>query len=482
MAAPVTREEALCAAQAAMNKLLQAAGVTCDTNGTPVITEKPTGSDDYNTVYRSAMAALTAIEEHPTEALIAAAVAAVEKLSILKGANKVGIPKYLTVIEKAKAKLAAVGLLQAADDAIAAAEKANEDDNLTKEQRDAAERTIADYGAASGHATDQLGLLTTRLEKIPTKYPGDKKAAAADAERIRKEQEAATNAERIRKEQEVAAKKTEAESELTKLSNAAGKALTVFRGTREKPEEPLAAAEKWVDAAKTHQALLGESIVGTAEEFLEQVKRVIMSTAALKAEEEFISLGPYVKEDVIRRNKLQELARLANEWREAETKKQILNGKDDADKLVERIQQLIKREDAAIAAAEAKSASSASSSSSESSGSNSTGSSSGSESSSSGSSSSSTTSGSSSKSSSTSKKEITTEEDLNTAIEELALLSGIKLKQRKLYLNNKVDALVIKGDKDQFRERINKAEGKQSGGRRRTRNNKRKARRTTRRS
>ena len=82
MAATVTREQALCAAQEAMNKLLQAAGVTCGPDGKPVITKTPTGSDKQSMLFKSATDALTAADiVNTTDELVAAAAAAVKNYS-----------------------------------------------------------------------------------------------------------------------------------------------------------------------------------------------------------------------------------------------------------------------------------------------------------------------------------------------------------------------------------------------------------------
>jgi len=178
MAAPVTREQALCAAQAAMNKLLQAAGVTCGSDGKPVITAKPTGSDTHSMLLKSASDAVKAANvDDTTEELVAAAAAAVDKFIAFPGANKEAIKTLNTALEEARAKLAPKleleRLLQEAYSAVLDLELAQKDGReSTQEERDAANKAVAAYENASGHNKDELRKLKENLVKSPSVTPG----------------------------------------------------------------------------------------------------------------------------------------------------------------------------------------------------------------------------------------------------------------------------------------------------------------------
>jgi hypothetical protein len=566
--ATVTREQALCAAQKAMNMLLLAAGVTCD--GKPVITKTPTGSDIQSMLLKSAREALTAADiVNTTDELVATAAAAVQQFSEFPGANKGAIGTFNTALEKARAKLASKKklekLLEEANGAVLEAETAHTANKLTKSQRDAAARAVAAYESASGHNIDELGLLTARLNNIPKIYPGPASAGinaklaefTADLGRLVAEAESFDRSSQLLAPlgtiyNNLRAKQTESDNYISGLKDgeydpavlAETKAikakadgvlkliedLTISkkadveaireevalaktklvpiseydsnnREHREALADALSVAQRWneiesnaaffiegrpetTDALKfktemdTYRATVNAREEAAAKEAANAA--LIKSTGVLKVLNDrytkIYKAGPTTTtlseivafEPELIRIKQEEEEKIKTAITGYESDPEIKAQKiiyDEeirkANEALEKIKLYKKAKEEEEKEKRAAANASASSS---------------------GSGSGSSSSGSLSGSSPISKEEVNTEEDLNTAIEELALLSGGMLTKRKLYLNAKVDSLKLMGDKSELHTKINEAVGKQTGGRRRTRRNKRKAKRTTRRS
>lgn len=205
--ATVTRAQALCAAQDAMNKLLQAAGVTCGPDGKPMdmeaVRRKEAEERKLKELREFAKEALTAANEALTEDSIVQATAAVQAYSTAPGAlpGNIDILKRTlgTIIKKQQEELAKAAeyksaiekfnkLYEEAEQLFEKAQRSNKKGTLTEKERDAAEAAIKAGVTASNRLPqkykNQIELLQTLLEDIPQEYPGDaaaskdKKAAA----------------------------------------------------------------------------------------------------------------------------------------------------------------------------------------------------------------------------------------------------------------------------------------------------------------
>jgi len=233
--ATVTRAQALCAAQDAMNKLLQAAGITCGPDGKPLDQETLDKQKTIrDTLLRSAIDAVKAADAALREKipnsdlckrLVAEATAASDAFISAIGVNRedaIKLQKHVAIMNGQLQELlernSAEALYKIADALVE--EIVTKDVNtITQEERDAVDRAVAAYKNARGHIKGKLGELERALGPIPFKFPG---VAPID--------------------KDTAAKKAIAEAELTRLGDAAARALTTFRGTKENPDIPRDAA------------------------------------------------------------------------------------------------------------------------------------------------------------------------------------------------------------------------------------------------
>ena len=340
--ATVTRAQALCAAQDAMNKLLQAAGIMCGPDGKPLDQEAlDKQKDNLKRLLDAAAESVRTANASTTAVTVADATRAAKAYISAPGNDITFVQRLNALLEKFNKRLRATELYNVADKAVIEAANANTNGTLTQAQVDAAVSALdaartASVGLSDSY-TDPIEILDATLAGIPRTIT----PAAAPIDK------------------DTAAKKAIAEAELTRLGDAAARALTTFRGTKENPDIPRDAAVAWVAAAKRNELLLGDSKVGTAEGFLEQVEREILKTSALQAEQEYLSLKPYDDNNVKHRKILQDLGSLAVQWKEAAKKKSILNDIGPAADLQDRVEQYIKKENKAAVNAAAKEAAAA---------------------------------------------------------------------------------------------------------------------------